>query len=58
MGASTGHLWDTDAQRCGVQMMEHSKDVPRTSMIRVFLNLTQKHFKLTLTGYSRLYSDF
>ena len=41
----------------GDQMMGRSGDVPGTSVIHVFLNLTGKHIQLTLTGYSILYSE-
>ena len=44
-----GHPWD--------QMIGRFGDVHGTSVIYVFLNSTQKHIKLTLTGYSRLYSE-
>ena len=53
-----GCLWDPVGGCPGDQMMGHSGDVSRTSVIHVFLNSTQEHIKLTLTGYSRLYSEF
>ena len=53
MGTSTGRLRDPIAGHPGEQMMEHSRDVSHTC----FLNSTQKHSKLALTGYSRLYSE-
>ena len=40
---STGRLWDTAAGRPGDQIMGRSEDIPGTSVIHVFLNLTQKH---------------
>ena len=52
-----GRLWDPVAGRLGAQMMGRSGDVRGTSVIHVFLNLTHKHIKLTLTGYSRLYNE-
>ena len=48
---STGRLRDQVAGRYGDQIIERSKDVQR-------LNSYQKHIKLTLTGYSRLYSEW
>ena len=55
MGTSTGLLWDPFARRPGEQMMARSGvwDVGHT----YFSNSTHKRIKLTLTGYSRLYSD-
>ena len=58
MGTSTRRLRDPVGGRPRDQMMGHSGDVSGTSVIHVFLNSTQKHIKLTLTGYSRLYSEF
>ena len=48
MGTSTGHPGD--------EMMERSGGV-RGTRSYMFLNSTQKHIKLILTGYSRLYSE-
>ena len=53
-----GYLQDLVEERPGDQMMGRFRDVPETSVIDVFLNLTHKHIKLTLTGYSRLYSEW
>ena len=52
-----GHLRDPVVGRPRDQMMGRSGDVPGTSVIHVFFNSTQKHIKLTLIGYSRLYSE-
>ena len=57
MGTSTGRQWDSVAGRSGDQMMGRSGDVRGKSVIYVFLNPTQKHIKLTLKGYSKLYSE-
>ena len=57
MGTSTGRLRNPVAACPGDQMMGRSGDVDGTSVIHVFLNPTQKHIKLTLTGYSRLHSE-
>ena len=57
MGTSIGRLRDLVAGRPGDQMMGRSGDVRGTLVINVFLNPTQKYIKLTLTGYSRLYSE-
>ena len=60
MGTSTGRLRDPVARRPEDQMMGRSGDVLGTSAGRpsyMFLNSTHKHIKLTLTGYSRLYSE-
>ena len=58
MGTSTGRLRDTVAVRPGRRPNDRTiwgrpPDVGHTC----FLNSTQKHIKLTLTGYSRLYSE-
>ena len=53
MGTSTGRLRDPVAGCPGNQMMGCFVDVGYVS----FLNSTQKHIELTLTGYSRLYSE-
>ena len=45
-----GTSTDIVAGRPGNQMMGRSADVRRTSVILVFLNSSQKHIKLTLTG--------
>ena len=55
---STGRLRDQVAGRYGDQIIERSKDVQRTVGQTCFLNSYQKHIKLTLTGYSRLYSEW
>ena len=47
-------LRDPVAGRPGDQMMGRFGDVGHIC----FLNSTQKHIKLTVTGYSRLYSEF
>ena len=52
MGMSTGRLPDPVARRPRNQMVGRSGDVRHTG----FVNATQKHIKLTLTDYSRLYS--
>ena len=52
-----GRLRDAVVGRLGDQMMGRSGEVPGTSLIHVFLNSTHKHIKLTLTGYSSLYSE-
>ena len=52
MGTSTGCLQDPVARRPGGQMMARSGDARGTSVIYFFLNSTEKHIKLTLTGYS------
>ena len=57
MGTSTGRLWDPVAGCPGDQMMGRSGDVHGISVIHVFLNSIHKHIKLTLTGYSRHYSE-
>ena len=57
MGTSMGRLRDPVAGRPGDQMMGRFGDVPVTSVIHGFLNSAQKHISLTLTGYSRLYSE-
>ena len=57
MGTFTGRLWVPGLGRPGDQMMGRSGDVRGTLVINVFLNPTQKYIKLTLTGYSRLYSE-
>ena len=51
MGTSAGCLQDPVARRPGDQMMARSGDVRGTSVTYFFLNLTEKHIKLTLTGY-------
>ena len=53
MGTSTGRLLDRVARQPGDQMMGRFGDVGHTC----FLNSTQKHIKLTLTGYSGLCSE-
>ena len=53
---STGRLRDPVARRPGDQMMGRSGDVRGRSVINI-LNSTRKHIKITLTGYSRLYSE-
>ena len=58
MGASTGCLRDPVAGTPGDQIMGRSGDVRGTSVMHVFLSSTHKHIKLTLTGYSRLYSEW
>ena len=57
MGTSKGRLRDPVAGRPGDQMMGRSGDVRGTSVMHDFLHLTRKPIKLTLTGYSRLYSE-
>ena len=52
-----GRLRDQVGGRLVDQMMGRSGDVSGTSVIHVFLNSSQKHIKLTLTGYSRLYRE-
>ena len=52
-----GRLRDPVVGRPGDQMIERSGDVCGTAVIHIFLNSTQKHVKLTLTGYSILYSE-
>ena len=54
MGTSTGCLQDPIAERRRDQMRRHSGDVGHTC----FLNSTNKHIKLTLTGYSRIYNEW
>ena len=49
-----GRLRDPVARRPGDQMMGRSGGHPRDVGHICFLNSTQKHIKLTLTGYSRL----
>ena len=51
MGTPTRRLRIPVAGCLGNQIMEHSKDVYET-LVKIFLNLTQKHIELTLTGYS------
>ena len=51
-----GHLGDSVARRSRDQMMGRSGDVRETSVMHV-LNPAQKHIKLTLTGYLRLYGE-
>ena len=53
MGRSTGRLRDLVTGCPGDQIMGRFGDFGH---IR-FLNSPQKHIKLTLTGYSRLYSE-
>ena len=55
MARSTGSLRDPFAEHPGDQMMGSFRDVRGTSVIHV-LNSAQKHIKLTLTSYSKLYS--
>ena len=58
MGTSTGRLRNPVSGRPGDQMMGRSGDVPETSVLFfkfVFLNF--KCISLTLTGYSRFYSE-
>ena len=57
MGTSTACLWDPVAGRPGDQMKRRSGDIRGASVIYIFLNSTQKHIKVTLTGYLRLYSE-
>ena len=57
MGTSTGCLWDPVAERPGDQMKGRSGDIRGASVIYFFFNSTQKHIKLTLTGYLKLYSE-
>ena len=52
MGTSTERLWDSVVGPPGDQMMGRSGDVTHTCS----LNPTHKQIKLTLAGYSRLYS--
>ena len=52
-----GRPRDPFAGRPGDQMMGRSGDFHWTSVIHAFLNPTQKHIKLNLAGYSRLYSQ-
>ena len=51
----------TNAQKLtsrGPDQMMGRRDVRGTSVKHVFLNSTHKRIKLTLTGYSRLYSEW
>ena len=51
MGTSVRRVWVPVAGCLGYQIMGHSKDVLET-LVKMFLYSTQKHIKLTLTGYS------
>ena len=53
MGTSKKRLRDPVVGRSRDKMMGRSRDVGHTC----FLSSTHKHIKLTLTGYSRLYSE-
>ena len=53
-GTSMGRLRDLVVGRLGDQIMGRCKDVGHSC----FLNSTHKHIKLTLTGYSRLYTGW
>ena len=52
MGKSVECLWDSRGPKDEV-FWGRPRDVGHI----YFLNSTQKHIKLTLTGYSRLYSE-
>ena len=52
-GTSTGSRCETSWGKNYGTFLELPRDVGHTS----FLNLTQKHIKLTLTGYSSIYSE-
>ena len=52
---STGRLRDPVAGRPWDQKMGHSRDVRETSNMLFKFN---SYIKLTLTGYSRLYSEW
>ena len=56
MGTSTGRLRDPVVGRPRDQMMGRSGDVRGMSVKH--LKSPTKHIKLTLTGYSRLYSEW
>ena len=57
MATSTENLRDPVAGRPGGQMMGRSADVRGTSVIHVIFKFNSEIYKLTLTGYSRLYSE-
>ena len=57
MGTSTESLPDPVAGRPGGQMMGRSGNVRGTSVIHVIFKFNSEIYKLTLTGYSTLYSE-
>ena len=57
-GTSTGRLWNQVTGRSGDQIMGCSRHVRWTLVKYVFFKSTEKHIKLTLAGFSRLYYEW